>query len=183
MASNLDKIAPKRERPLLQSAPAPRSASLPTPEAAESQPINSAMRDRFELLSAYLDGEVSPDEHRLVANWLAHDAGTQHLYNRLLLLRQAMRSLPVEPAASSLSANAVAFRVACHRLRIMALAAVCTASAVVLSSSGLTNPALNFWSPTWLSTDAQPTEALQIILEEPAIEMYEPDLAVDRTVQ
>ena len=53
-------------------------------------------RDRFELVSAYLDGEVTPAERLLVANWLAHDPEVQRLYRRLLLLRQAFRTMPSE---------------------------------------------------------------------------------------
>lgn len=52
-------------------------------------------RDRFELLSAYLDGEVSADERRQVQAWLDHDPDVQQLYARLLNLRQGMRSIPV----------------------------------------------------------------------------------------
>lgn len=51
-------------------------------------------RDRFELLSAYLDGEVSPDERRQVEQWLDQDATTQQLYQRLLRLRQGFASVP-----------------------------------------------------------------------------------------
>lgn len=50
-------------------------------------------RDRFELLSAYLDGEVSPSERRLVSTWLTDDPDTQCLYRRLLYLRQGFSTL------------------------------------------------------------------------------------------
>ncbi|MCM0592836.1 MAG: zf-HC2 domain-containing protein [Gloeotrichia echinulata IR180] len=52
-------------------------------------------RDRFELLSAYLDGEVTAAERRQVEEWLANDAGVKCLYARLLKLRQGLRNLPV----------------------------------------------------------------------------------------
>ncbi|MBH8555981.1 transcriptional regulator [Nostocaceae cyanobacterium CENA357] len=55
-------------------------------------------RDRFELLSAYLDGEVTAAESRQVEEWLDNDASVQCLYARLLKLRQGLRTLPV-PAA------------------------------------------------------------------------------------
>jgi len=51
-------------------------------------------RDRFELLSAYLDGELSADERRQVQNWLDHDPAVKRLYCRLLRLRQGMQTLP-----------------------------------------------------------------------------------------
>lgn len=63
----------------------------------ESTPELSALlkRDRFELLSAYLDGEVTAAERKRVESWLASDPTTQRLYTRLLLLRQGLRNLPV----------------------------------------------------------------------------------------
>ncbi|MBR8838189.1 MAG: transcriptional regulator [Stigonema ocellatum SAG 48.90 = DSM 106950] len=57
--------------------------------------MDMVKRDRFELLSAYLDGEVTAPERRLVEEWLANDPTVQHLYTRLLKLRQGLRSLPV----------------------------------------------------------------------------------------
>lgn len=50
---------------------------------------------RFELLSAYLDNEVTADERKLVAKWLTEDSNTQQMYQRLLMLRQAIRTAPV----------------------------------------------------------------------------------------
>ena len=55
-------------------------------------------RDSFELLSAYLDGEVTADERRQVENWLDNDPEIQLLYGRLLKLRQGLRSIPAPPA-------------------------------------------------------------------------------------
>ena len=52
-------------------------------------------RDRFELLSAYLDGEVTATERQQVECWLATDPEVQRLYARLLKLRQGLRTLPV----------------------------------------------------------------------------------------
>jgi Putative zinc-finger len=49
--------------------------------------------DRFELLSAYLDGEVSPAERQQVQSWLDSDPQTQHLYQRLLKLRQGWQQI------------------------------------------------------------------------------------------
>jgi hypothetical protein len=61
-----------------------------------SQPeVCSGQRDRFELLSAYLDGEVTAAERRQVETWLRTDASTQQLYRRLLGLRQGLQTLPI----------------------------------------------------------------------------------------
>lgn len=55
-------------------------------------------RDLFELLSAYLDGEVTAKERRQIEDWLITDPGVQRLYARVLKLRQAWQPMPV-PAA------------------------------------------------------------------------------------
>jgi flagellar motor protein MotB len=55
-------------------------------------------RDRFELLSAYLDGEVTADEKRQVEVLLATDPAMQRLHTRLMKLRYSFRSLPVPPS-------------------------------------------------------------------------------------
>lgn len=56
-------------------------------------------RDRFELLSAYLDGEVTAAERKVVEAWLANDPAVQRLYSRLLKLRHGLQNMPV-PAAT-----------------------------------------------------------------------------------
>ncbi len=71
--------------PINPACPDPKSSSEPT----------SLQRDRFELLSAYLDGEVTASERKQVEEWLVNDATVQKLHARLLMLRQGFRSLPV----------------------------------------------------------------------------------------
>ena len=62
---------------------------------------NMLKRDRFELLSAYLDGEVSAAERRQVEEWLANDPSVKRLHTRLLSLRQGLRNLPVPQSEKS----------------------------------------------------------------------------------
>ena len=45
-------------------------------------------RDLFELLNAYLNGEVTAAERRQIEDWLTTDFGVQCLYARALRLRQ-----------------------------------------------------------------------------------------------
>lgn len=58
-------------------------------------------RDRFELLSAYLDGEVTASERKQVEEWLSTDPSVQQLHARLLKLRQAFRSMPAPAPVQS----------------------------------------------------------------------------------
>jgi hypothetical protein len=57
-------------------------------------------RDRFELLSAYMDGEVTAEERRQVEEWLTNDPTVQRLHERLLKLRHSFQTMPV-PAATA----------------------------------------------------------------------------------
>jgi len=50
-------------------------------------------RDRFELLSAYLDGEVTAQDRAVVQHWLNTDPSVKCLYHRLLCLRQGCQEL------------------------------------------------------------------------------------------
>ncbi|HAG85621.1 MAG TPA: Fis family transcriptional regulator [Cyanobacteria bacterium UBA12227] len=65
----------------------------PRQEAAKD--MDSLQRDQFELLSAYIDGEVTAAERYQVQDWLANDPEMQHLYARLLKLRRGLQKLPV----------------------------------------------------------------------------------------
>jgi hypothetical protein len=68
----------------------------------QAEPCCSTIqRDRFELLSAYLDGEVTATEKRQVEEWLSTDPQTQRLYSRLLTLRQNLQMLPVTTSEQS----------------------------------------------------------------------------------
>jgi Putative zinc-finger len=85
-----------RREPIDPKAGQPEGSQLTAPCCSVSQ------RDRFELLSAYLDGEVTASERRQVEEWLATDAKTQCLYSRLLTLRQGLQALPIVQAEPSL---------------------------------------------------------------------------------
>ena len=69
-----------------------------------NQIFNSSMiipEERFELLSAYIDGEVTEAEEQLVEQWLSDDADFRRLYQQQLKLRQLLIDLPVPVAAHS----------------------------------------------------------------------------------
>lgn len=72
---------------------------LSQPEATKE--MDSQQRDRFELLSAYLDGEVTATERTRVQELLATDADMQRLHARLLKLRQGLHKLPVPSAEAT----------------------------------------------------------------------------------
>jgi anti-sigma factor RsiW len=57
--------------------------------------MDSLQRDRFELLSAYIDGEVTAAERYYVQELLATDSDIQRLHARLIKLRQGLQKMPV----------------------------------------------------------------------------------------
>lgn len=57
--------------------------------------------DQFELLSAYLDGEVTAQQRQQVQQWLENDPTAQRVYQSLLQQQQAFQSFsPPQPTLS-----------------------------------------------------------------------------------
>ncbi len=76
-------------------------SSSPNQQPPSSGSLETIQRDRFELLSAYLDGEVTAAERKQVEEWLTTDPTVQHLHTRLLKLRQALQTMPVPTSQRS----------------------------------------------------------------------------------
>jgi hypothetical protein len=57
--------------------------------------------DRFELLSAYIDGEVTVAQKEQVQQWLNEDPSFKQLYQRLLRLNYGFQSLPTPVGTQS----------------------------------------------------------------------------------
>ena len=66
--------------------------------------------ERFELLSAYLDGEVTPTERQQVEAWLANDLAFQHQYRQMQQMQHAFprMTVPSSQSAAALSAGVFA---------------------------------------------------------------------------
>lgn len=80
--------------------------SLPPDEPSvfpedRSEPMVLPTRDRFELLSAYMDGEVTAAERQQVEDWLVNDPSMRALHGRLLALRDGFQAMPVPTSAQS----------------------------------------------------------------------------------
>lgn len=108
----------------------------------ELKDLDGLKRDRFELLSAYLDHEATATERRQVEEWLATDPVVQRLYIRLLKLRQSLQATPVPEAQETPDQVAACFlQHLALRTRLLqtgaALAAVFVAAAVGLSPRNL----------------------------------------------
>jgi len=137
--------------------------------------------DRFELLSAYLDGEASPEECALVEHWLATDPETQRVYQQLVSLHELCQDLPIP--ASGVSADQMVTGVITkitHRARKrLAWSGVIVAASALVGGviSGVVwrapTPEFAQQSPSPQNSTAatlhSPSRALRITLEQPPV--------------
>lgn len=135
--------------------------------------LDTQKRDRFELLSAYLDGEVSATERQQVQEWLATDPKIQCLYQRLLKLRQGLRTLPVPSSEQPVeqTVDRVFARLKRRRQRVMTWGGA-IAAVFVAAVSGVLPGDLSF-SPQ-LARSPQPevgSEPLMIALNKPLVDI------------
>lgn len=135
------------------------------------------MRDRFELLSAYLDGEVTAAERRQVDEWLANDPVTKRLYSRLLGMQQSFQSMPVpksEQSAQELAAK-VLQRVDRKPKRVLIWGGCAIAALFVAVVSGVAG-SRQLFAPQF-ATSPLPAESdgLIVALNEPVVEIVNPN--------
>ncbi|MFH7244156.1 MAG: anti-sigma factor family protein [Spirulina sp.] len=131
-------------------------------------------RDRFELLSAYLDGEVTPEERRLVQTWLHNDPTAKCLYNRLMALRHGLRedacNTPCDPEVTLSGV----FQCLNRRLRMVTMAGAGVAIVGVLNLlSGTMGSGPARWSVAQ-GPHGVPGETLHIAIDEPAFPIPAP---------
>ncbi len=146
--------------------------------------LDMLKRDRFELLSAYLDGEVTASERQQVEAWLTNDPTVQQLYARLLKLRQGLQSMPVPASAPAQDlADCVFARMEkrSHRKAITlwggGAAAVIAAVGGVFSGNGLFSPQIA-QSPAPAPENATVT----IALDRPLLDVSIPKTPVEGDV-
>jgi anti-sigma factor RsiW len=129
----------------------------------------------FELLSAYLDGEVTAEQREQVKALLAEDTEIQALYNRLLILREEIYNLPTPPSeytAQQLS-SAVFQQIDKQKKQkhVWLFGGGAIAAVLIASISSIMND-----QPLWqMANNNKPSsensEGLVIALNEPVIEL------------
>lgn len=148
-------------------------------DQSSPEALDNLKRDRFELLSAYLDGEVTADERRQVEAWLATDPKMQRLHARLLKLRQGLRVMPVPASEHPVEqvAAQVMTRIERRPKRTaawggMAIAALFVGALVGNMPDSRLSPSM-VHSPNLeqSASSAVPTEGLMIALDRPVIEI------------
>lgn len=147
--------------------------SFNTQSAHSANALNDLKRDRFELLSAYLDGEVSADERRQVEALLATDLTAKRLYSRLLALRQGLRSLPIPASEQPVEqmVQQVVTRLERRPRRQLAWGGLTIAAMFVGALAGLPHsgysPQVAQAPEVPRTVEAVPTQGLMIALNEP----------------
>jgi anti-sigma factor RsiW len=130
--------------------------------------------ERFELLSAYLDGEVTTSERQQVEALLAHDRAFQHQYRQMQQLHGGFvrMTVPSSQSAEALSAGVFA-KLDRHRHRKLAWigggAIAATLVAAVAGLNGLfgdSNPQLQF-----AANKANTPAPLMVALNDPILAM------------
>ncbi len=146
----------------------PDEADLPA--AADSN--GYWKRDRFELLSAYLDGEVTAAERHQVEQWLEHDPEAQAMYARLMRLRQGMRSLslPTSEVPVEQTVEQVFSRLERRPRRAIAWGGAGIAAALVGALATLLAPDAVQQVAQQPQSDL-PTDGLMIALDRPVVDI------------
>ncbi|WP_013324171.1 anti-sigma factor family protein [Gloeothece verrucosa] len=97
MRSNFDELNPQRHLVV-------EDTNVNNPEYVNDTPPlveDSEQEEKcFELLSAYIDGEVTPCERRQVQEWLDNDPKIHQLYIKLSRIHQAIEQIPIPASAS-----------------------------------------------------------------------------------
>jgi anti-sigma factor RsiW len=81
--------------------------------------FDGALGERFELLSAYLDGEATASERQQVQTWLATDPAFAKQYRQMQRMQQAISAIPVPSRDRSATqlADAVFTKIESRRTR------------------------------------------------------------------
>ena len=139
--------------------------------------VTTMMRDRFELLSAYIDGEVTTAERRQVEDWLTNDPVTKSLYSRLMMMQQGFQAMPMpaaEQSAQELAAK-VLQRVERQTKRTWLLGGGAIAALLIAVVSGVAGGRQSFAPQFARSPVPAESDGLIVALNEPLVEIVNPN--------
>jgi anti-sigma factor RsiW len=142
--------------------------------AKPANAVKTLKRDQFELLSAYLDGEVTADERRQVEELLDRDPTVQRLYTRLLSLRQGLQQVPVpaSPQSTQETIEQVFARVDRRPKRLLIWGGAAIAAMCVAAVSGIVSTQKSFVPQLAQTPQTQvSSDSLMIALNTPVVEI------------
>ncbi len=140
---------------------------------------NNSQPDPFELLSAYIDGEVTPQERQQVQQWLDNDPEIKQLYRQLLTLQSGIQGLsvpsPPEISTTTLSENVfAAIDRNRNRKRLLLWGGGAIAATILATISGLlpgsNSPSLRLAESVKQETAKKPV-LVAVTLNQPAIKI------------
>lgn len=139
--------------------------------------VTTMMRDRFELLSAYIDGEVTAAERREVEELLTNDPATKRLYSRLMMMQQAFESIPVPPATQSAQdlAAKIVQREKRQTKRTWVLGGGAIAALLIAAVAGVAGNRQLFAPEFATSPVPAESDGLIVALNEPVVEIVNPN--------
>ena len=142
---------------------------------AESTSMNEEF-ERFELLSAYLDGEVTAEERYQVQEWLDTDPKLKQTYLKLLQLQQVIPQIPTPtPSISTDQLSARVFQQIKRENRMLRLwiwGVMVTASAGFVVFFNLFMGTNNIFQPSnQLASLEIESEPLTIALNQPIFDI------------
>ena len=132
---------------------------------------NASAQERFELLSAYVDNEVTSREKSQVEQWLKDDPNYRHQYQQLLKVKRLLQDLPAPCSIKTeCLVDRVFTKIARRSQRKLAFGAAMIA--LVVATFG----ALVSTNYRWKIADESVNKEEQLILamEEPIIPMPQP---------
>ena len=106
----------------------------------QSIELESSTTDSFELLSAYIDGELSPAEKKQVQTWLDSDPQFKQTYTQLLNLQGQIQNFvipPNEKSTAEITAGVFESIDRSHRRRSLTWIGGAIAASAVAAISGI----------------------------------------------
>lgn len=134
-------------------------------------------QDYFELLSAYLDGEVTARERRQVQEWLDNDPEIKSVYSRLLRVHEMLKHAPPPPVTispSELSDKVFAKIDQQRHRRLYCFGSALIAACAVAAISGLifhNNSPIPRFAKGLGNSPAETQEGLMIALNYPVVDI------------
>ncbi|NEQ74114.1 MAG: transcriptional regulator [Okeania sp. SIO2C9] len=131
-------------------------------------------QERFELVSAYLDGEVTPSQRREVELLLARDPVAKHLYQRLLQLHSEFQRMPIDIKVQpvDITVDQVFDKIDRRSKRKFVLGGTAIAALCIAFISGIIS---NSRTNILQLAEHSNSETVQIALNEPVIEIVNPN--------
>lgn len=138
--------------------------------------VDQGYSEKYELLSAYLDGEVTGEERRQVEQWIANDPQFKALYFQWLQLRSQWRSMPIPPStiAPQQLAEQVVQQVDRRTRKTLVWSGAAITAVLMAAFSGWMSGGLP-WGLKQQFSQSSEIEPLRIALHEPVVPIVDPE--------